>query len=68
MAHYSFIRLADGETIPIVAENEAIALALLGERDKGRFSTVGNGSPEHMFAKSDWHTFWCRPDVPVYRV
>jgi hypothetical protein len=68
MSHYSFMRLADGETIPLVADNDEMALALLSQREHGQFSIDGKRSPEYVFAKSDWHTFWCRPDVPVYRL
>jgi hypothetical protein len=67
MLHYSFVRLADGEIIPLPADNDAMALARLGHCERGKFSLIGEGSPEYLFAKSEAHTFWCRPHVPVYR-
>jgi hypothetical protein len=67
MFNYSFLRLSDGATISLPADNDAMALALLGQREHVQLSMAGEGSPEYMFAKSDQHTFWCRPNTPVYQ-
>jgi hypothetical protein len=66
VAHYSFVRLADGEPIPLVAANDAQSIALLEQRENVTLSMIGEGSPIYAFAKSDAHTFWCRPNILVY--
>ena len=66
MFNYSFLRLSDGETIPLCGDCDAIAVALLGQRDAKRLSMAANGRPEYLFAKSSSETFWCRPNIPVY--
>jgi hypothetical protein len=67
MLHYLFRRLSDDESIPLVADNDTSALALLGQRENLRLSTVGEGEPAYLFAKSAQYLFWCKPSVPVYR-
>ena len=68
MAHYSFVRLSDQETIPMLANSDALALALLGQREGvADLSLVGSSEPLYVFAKFEHHTAWCRPSVPVYR-
>jgi hypothetical protein len=66
MSHYSFVRLADNETIPIVAESVSLAVAILSQRERVSLSLEGQGDPAYVYSKSDQHTFWCRPNIPVY--
>ncbi len=68
MTHYSFVRLSDGETIPLVAANDTQAIALLSQRENKKLSISEQGSLEYEFAKSDMHMFWCRPSTPVYHL
>jgi hypothetical protein len=67
MAYHSFVRLAEGEPIPIPADSIPMALALLGRQEKASLSLEGEGEPAYVFASSDHHTFWCKPRIPVYR-
>jgi hypothetical protein len=66
MSNYSIVRLSDGETIPLATHNDLIAIALLSQRECASLSRSKMERP-NMFAKSDHHTFWCKPSIPVYR-
>ncbi len=66
MTHYSFVRLSDDKPIPLIAANDAEAVALLSQRENVKLSMTGDGLPGYAFAKSDAHTFWCKPNIPLY--
>jgi hypothetical protein len=46
MFNYSFLCLSDGATIPLPADNDAMALALLGQREHVQLSMAGEDSPD----------------------
>ena len=68
MYHYSFVRLADDKTIPIPADDDRMALGFLCQQESASLSLEGEGAPAYIFSKSEHHTFWCRPSIPVYRL
>jgi hypothetical protein len=67
MFHYSFVRASDGAAIPLVADNDSLAIAMLGQCEGARLSLKGHGDPEYLFHKSEYNSFWCRHTVPVFR-